>query len=78
MTEIPMKATAFVPGHISAFFEPVYVNQNLDRTGSRGAGLNISLGVVSQVVVNRRTVISSSIRISWSIAWGKYLLFPMK
>jgi pantoate kinase len=44
-----MKSVAFVPGHISAFFEPVYCGQNLDRTGSRGAGLNISLGAVSQV-----------------------------
>jgi pantoate kinase len=46
-----MNAIAFVPGHISAFFEPVYCGQNLDRTGSRGAGINISLGVVSQVQI---------------------------
>jgi len=39
---------AFAPGHISAFFEPVYINQNFDRTGSRGAGINISLGAISQ------------------------------
>jgi pantoate kinase len=46
-----MNTTAFAPGHISAFFEPVYANNNFDRTGSRGAGINISLGVVSQVRV---------------------------
>jgi pantoate kinase len=46
-----MKAVAFVPGHISAFFEPVYFGQNLDRSGSRGAGLNISLGATSQVQI---------------------------
>lgn len=46
-----VKAVAFAPGHISAFFEPVYTNQNLDRTGSRGAGISISLGAVSQVTV---------------------------
>lgn len=46
-----MKATAFAPGHISGFFEPVYYGQNFDRTGSRGAGINISLGVTSQVIV---------------------------
>ena len=59
-----MKATAFVPGHISAFFEPVYVNQNLDRTGSRGAGLNISLGVVSQVVVKEASEQSITVYIN--------------
>jgi len=43
-----MKAIAFAPGHISGFFEPVY-NKDLARTGSRGAGINISLGAVSEV-----------------------------
>jgi pantoate kinase len=49
-----MKATAFAPGHISGFFEPVY-NQDLSRTGSRGAGINISLGAVSEVVAESST-----------------------
>jgi pantoate kinase len=48
-----MNAIAFAPGHISAFFETVYSNQNLDHTGSRGAGINISLGVVSHVLVQQ-------------------------
>jgi len=43
-----MKATAFAPGHISGFFEPVY-SQDLSRTGSRGAGINITLGATSVV-----------------------------
>jgi pantoate kinase len=43
-----MKATAFAPGHISGFFEPIY-DQDLSRTGSRGAGINISLGAFSEV-----------------------------
>jgi pantoate kinase len=46
-----MKGIAFAPGHISAFFEPVYSGQNIDRSGSRGAGINISLGALSQVTV---------------------------
>jgi pantoate kinase len=46
-----MKGIAFAPGHISAFFEPIYSNQNLDHSGSRGAGIAISLGAISQVVV---------------------------
>ena len=48
-----MKAIAFVPGHISAFFEPVYFGQNMERTGSRGAGMNITLGVVSEVQIQQ-------------------------
>jgi pantoate kinase len=43
-----MKATAFAPGHISGFFEPIYA-QDLSRAGSRGAGVNISLGAASEV-----------------------------
>ena len=46
-----MKGIAFAPGHISAFFEPVYAGQDMDRSGSRGAGINISLGALSQVTV---------------------------
>jgi len=64
MTATMMKSTAFVPGHISAFFEPVYVNQNLDRTGSRGAGLNLSLGVVSQVLVKEASQQSVTVYIN--------------
>jgi pantoate kinase len=46
-----MKGIAFAPGHISSFFEPVYIDKNFDRTGSCGAGINISLGVLSHVTV---------------------------
>jgi len=46
-----MKGIAFAPGHISAFFEPVYVGHNLERSGSRGAGLSLSLGAISHVMV---------------------------
>ena len=49
-----MKSTAFAPGHISGFFEPIY-EQDLSRTGSRGAGINISLGVVSEVIAEGST-----------------------
>ena len=50
-----MKATAFAPGHISGFFEPVY-SPDLSRTGSRGAGINVSLGAVSEVFVSASTL----------------------
>ena len=44
-----MKAKAFSPGHISGFFEPVYFNNDFSRSGSRCAGLSITLGAVSEV-----------------------------
>lgn len=47
-----MKGVAFAPGHISAFFEPVYVQGDMDRSGSRGAGVAVSLGAVSHVIVS--------------------------
>jgi len=50
-----MKAIAFAPGHISGFFEPVF-NNDLARTGSRGAGINISLGAISEVYAENATV----------------------
>ena len=46
-----MKAVAFSPGHISGFFEPVIDNSDLTRSGSRGAGINVSLGAISEVEV---------------------------
>lgn len=50
-----MKAVAFAPGHISGFFEPVYMKQDITRTGSRGAGINISLGAISKVSADAST-----------------------
>ncbi len=46
-----MKATAFAPGHISGFFEPVYMNKDVIRTGSRGAGINVLLGAMTEVKI---------------------------
>jgi pantoate kinase len=61
-----MKGIAFAPGHISAFFEPVYSGQNIDRTGSRGAGINISLGALSQVTVKPASHHTITVRINRS------------
>jgi pantoate kinase len=61
-----MKGIAFAPGHISAFFEPVYTGHNMDRSGSRGAGINISLGAVSQVTVKPASQHTIAIRINGS------------
>jgi len=46
-----MKSIAFAPGHITGFFEPVYFKQDMMRTGSRGAGVNISMGAISEVEI---------------------------
>lgn len=46
-----MKCTAFAPGHISGFFEPVYWPNDLERSGSRGSGLCISHGAISEVSI---------------------------
>lgn len=45
---MPMESSAFCPGHITAFFEPVD-DPDAYKKGSRGAGLCISLGVKTQV-----------------------------
>ena len=46
-----MKAIAFAPGHISGFFEPVYHKEDFSRSGSRGAGMSLTLGAVSEVFI---------------------------
>ena len=54
-----MKCVAFAPGHVTGFFEPYIGSQNLERNGSVGAGINVSLGAVSEVFVqasDRQTV----------------------
>ena len=51
-----MIAKAFAPGHISGFFEPVFNKEDLMHTGSRGAGLSISLGALSEVMVKKAQV----------------------
>ncbi|MDH7509262.1 MAG: pantoate kinase [Methanomassiliicoccales archaeon] len=47
-----MKATAFCPGHITGFFQ-ICEHEEILRTGSRGAGLCISLGALSTVKMKR-------------------------
>ena len=50
-----MKAIAFAPGHVSGFFEPVYRGVDAERSGSRGAGISISLGATSHITVENAT-----------------------
>lgn len=51
-----MIVKAFAPGHISGFFEPVFHPEDLIRTGSRGAGVSISLGALSEVIVEESQI----------------------
>ncbi|HID61071.1 MAG TPA: kinase [Hadesarchaea archaeon] len=44
------EATAFVPAHISGFFQPCYL-KTPERTGSRNGGLCLDLGVFTKVRV---------------------------
>jgi len=46
-----INASAFAPGHISGFFQPVYDPHDIYRTGSRGAGFSVNLGATSHVTV---------------------------
>lgn len=46
-----MKASSFAPGHISGFFEPIYRQNDVSRSGSKGSGINVSLGAISEVIV---------------------------
>ncbi|HPR98646.1 MAG TPA: pantoate kinase [Methanomassiliicoccales archaeon] len=49
-----MRAKAFCPGHITGLFQ-VCQHQDVMTCGSRGAGLSISLGVISDVEVSDGT-----------------------
>jgi pantoate kinase len=48
-----MRARAFAPGHITGFFEILDGPVDPLRKGSRGAGVNLSLGVLSSVEVRK-------------------------
>ncbi|MEF8848369.1 MAG: pantoate kinase [Candidatus Thermoplasmatota archaeon] len=50
-----MKSTAFAPAHISGFFQPVYNQKNICKTGSKGAGFSLSSGVTSEVTIESST-----------------------
>jgi pantoate kinase len=59
-----MKGVAFAPGHISAFFEPKYNATSVDRTGSRGAGINVTFGAISRVHVLPAPRLTCAVRIN--------------
>lgn len=58
---INMKASSFAPGHISGFFEPIYIQNDVSRSGSKGSGINVSLGAISHVSV--KSALKQSIKI---------------
>lgn len=58
-----MKSRAFCPGHVTGFFEVVRTDDPLS-TGSRGAGICISLGATTEVHVERADAPSLSVNIN--------------
>jgi len=59
-----MKGKAFAPGHITGFFEISDRPSNPLRKGSRGAGVNLSLGVLTTVEATRAAAPSIDIRLN--------------
>ena len=47
-----MRSTAFCPGHLTGFFQ-VKEHQDIERTGSRGAGICLSMGATTTVTTTR-------------------------
>lgn len=58
-----MKSRAFCPGHVTGFFE-VFKMEDPLSTGSRGAGVCISLGATSEVRVERSDTTTVEIAIN--------------
>ncbi len=50
-----MSSTAFSPGHITGFFVPSENLSNMEKIGSRGAGVSIQLGAYAEVDVKGAT-----------------------
>jgi len=46
-----MKSSAFAPGHITGFFEVCNEGSKLEKKGSRGAGLCLDKGAISEVEI---------------------------
>jgi pantoate kinase len=59
-----MRAAAFAPGHITGFFEILDAPGDPLRKGSCGAGVNLSLGVLSTVEVQKAARQAIRIRIN--------------
>ena len=66
-----VKVVAFAPGHISGFFEPLF-DKDFLKTGSRGAGINISLGAKSEVIAHKSNKMNIKIFLN-----GKKSDFPL-
>jgi len=48
-----LRGNGFCPGHITGFFTIHDEGSNVLKKGSRGAGVNLSLGVMSMVALVR-------------------------
>lgn len=68
-----MDRTAFCPGHITGFFE-VCMSEDILSTGSRGAGLCLSLGATSRVTIEESEEQGISVQIAGSGSKGEVTL----
>jgi pantoate kinase len=58
-----LKASSFVPGHITGFFEIHDSAEDIKQRGSRGAGICLSLGIRASVAVSESKVQSIEVLI---------------
>ena len=66
------KSVAFAPGHISGFFQPVTDSEDVNRIGSRGAGVCISHGATARVEIFKSSEQKINVRINEKS--GKFLV----
>ncbi len=64
-----MHRAAFCPGHVTGFFE-ICRSEDMLSTGSRGAGLCLSLGATSRVTVEKSDIQQIRVRIAGSGSRG--------
>jgi pantoate kinase len=63
-----MNAHAFAPAHISGFFEPIYNQTDLYRTGSRGSGMSLTLGATTEIELIDTTTNQIELQINNTLA----------
>jgi pantoate kinase len=69
--------SAFCPGHVTAFFEICDQSENPLMRGSRGAGMNLTLGALSKVAVEKGQSRSISVRIDGKESRAETTVFAL-
>ena len=69
-----MKGVAFCPAHVTGFFKAeLDEKNNLEQTGSQGAGFSIQKGVKTTVLVRKKTAYDDSNFHLNILGYGRYL-----